>query len=53
MNSAANKGWPVVNYLQSLALDRPHLSFNDHCDRWYFQEIFLLFLFCRNSFEQS
>ena len=38
-SSTANKGWLTVN----LAFDRPYLSYNDHCDRWLFQEIFFYF----------
>ena len=37
--STANKGWSTVN----LAFDRPYLSYNDHCHRWLFQEIFFYF----------
>ena len=40
--SIANKGWSTVNYHQSLAFDLPYLSYNDHCDRWLFQEIFFI-----------
>ena len=39
----------IVSYRQPWAFDRPHLSYNDHCD--CFQEMFLLSLFHRNSFE--
>ena len=38
--SAANKDQSIVNYSQSLAIDHPYLSCNDHCDQWLFQEIF-------------
>ena len=42
---------PQPNNRQSSASHCPYLSCNDHCDRWVFQEIFILFP--RNSFEQS
>ena len=41
--TAANKGWSMANYHQSLAFDSPYLSCNDHCDRWLFQEIFFYY----------
>ena len=50
--STAENNWPTVNYHQYLAFDCPYLLCNDHCDWWLFQEILLLLLFCRNSFEQ-
>ena len=54
INSAANKSWSMVHYWQSSAFDCPYLSWNDHCDWWLFQEIFLiLLLFPKNSFEWS
>ena len=44
-SSAANKGWSMVNYRQSLLFDHPYLSCNNHFDLWLFQEIFFsLFL---------
>ena len=43
--SAANKGRSSVNYPQSLTFDRLYLSCNDHCDRWFFQEIFFIIIF--------
>ena len=45
----------MISQRQSFAFDRPYLC-NDHSDRYLFQEIFvllILFLFPRNSFEQS
>ena len=62
VNRAAIKGLSKVNYRQSLAFDRPNLSSNGHCDRWLFQEVFIIIiiiiiiiilLFHRNSFKQS
>ena len=56
---AADNNRSTVNYRQPLAFNRTYLSFNDHCDRWLFQEILLLLLllllllFRRNSFERS
>ena len=41
--SAANKGRSAVIYLQSFAFDRPYLLYNDHCDRWLYQEIFFYY----------
>ena len=32
--SAANKGWSMINYCQSLAFDHSYLSCNHHCDHW-------------------
>ena len=40
--SAANKGQSMVNYCQSLDFDHPYLSYNDHCDRYLFPEIFFI-----------
>ena len=51
MISIASKDWSMINYCQSLAIGLPYYSCNGHCDWWLFQEIFLLFLFRRNSFE--
>ena len=42
--SAANKGRSAVNYRQSLAFDCQFLSCNDHCDQWFFQEIFIIII---------
>ena len=48
--SAANNGRSTVNYRQSLAFERPYLSCNDHCDRWFFQIFFIVI--CRSSCTQ-
>ena len=42
--STANKVRSTVNYRQSLAFNRPYLLYNDHGDRWLFQEIFFFFV---------
>ena len=46
------KGWSTVSYHQSLAFDQPYLSFNDHCDRGLFQELFSEAVICRCSSKQ-
>lgn len=48
--SAANKGWSMVNYCQSLAFARPYLSYNDHCNRWLFREIFYYYFYVLEIF---
>ena len=34
---------PLYIYIHKFAFDRPYLSYNDHCDRWLFQEIFFYY----------
>ena len=48
--SAANKGRSSVNYRQSLTFGGLYLSCNDHCDRWFFQEIFFYYYFQKQPY---
>ena len=55
-SSSTNKDQSMVNYYQSSTFGCPYLLYEDHCGWWLFQKIFfllMLFLFPRNSFEQS
>ena len=54
-SSSTNKDQSMVSYYQSSAFGCPYLLYEDHCGWWLFQKIFflLIFLFPRNSFEQS
>ena len=40
----------MVNYCQSLVFDHPHLSCNDLCDWWLFQEIFFYYYFQKQPY---
>ena len=42
--SAANKDRSTVDYRQSSAFDRPHLSCNDYRHRWIFHKIFFIII---------
>ena len=48
--STANKGRSSVNYRQSLTFGGLYLSCNDHCDRWFFQEIFFYYYFQKQPY---